>query len=151
MFIGFAFGQMQAQTLADLAKFGDLRLTPWRMVLVEKLATPPDLAGLITSPDDPLTRVVACTGAPGCPQALAPTRALATALAPYVPSGKTLHVSGCSKGCAHPASANYTLVATVTGFAPLHNATAAATPRTTHPAADLAANPDLLFENPNAP
>jgi precorrin-3B synthase len=151
MFIGFAFGQMQAQTLADLAKFGDLRLTPWRMVLVEKLATPPDLAGLITSPDDPLTRVVACTGAPGCPQALAPTRALATALAPYVPTGKTLHVSGCSKGCAHPASANYTLVATVTGFAPLHNATAAATPRTTHPAADLAANPDLLFENPNAP
>jgi precorrin-3B synthase len=149
--VGLAFGQIQAQTLKNLAQLGALRLTPWRMILIEGLSTPPDLPALITRADDPLLRVVACTGAPACPQALGDTRRLAAALAPHVPEGKTLHVSGCAKGCAHPAPADYTLIATVTGFAPLHNATAAATPRTTHPAADLAANPDLLFENPNAP
>ena len=37
--------------------------------------------GLITDPDDPLLRVTACTGAPGCPQASVETRALARRLA----------------------------------------------------------------------
>jgi precorrin-3B synthase len=149
--LGFAFGQIQAQTLAALADLGPLRLTPWRRVLIEGLAAAPNLPHTINRPDDPLLRVVACTGAPGCPQALGQTRGLATALAPHVPPGKTLHVSGCAKGCAHPAAADFTLVATAAGFAPLHNAPAAARPRTTHSAADLAANPDLLFESPNAP
>lgn len=149
--LGFVFGQMAAQTLGALAHLGDLRLTPWRMVLVEGLQRPPNLPGLITQADDPLLRVLACTGAPGCLQALAATRPLATALAPHVPTGKTLHVSGCAKGCAHPGPADYTLVATTTGYAPLHNATAAARPQATHSAADLAANPDLLFETSNAP
>ncbi|WP_022702852.1 precorrin-3B synthase [Pseudorhodobacter ferrugineus] len=149
--LGFAFGQMTAQTLASLADLGDLRLTPWRMVLVEGLATAPTLPSLITAPHDPLLRVVACTGAPGCLQALAPTRALAVALAAHVPQGQTLHVSGCAKGCAMPAPAEYTLVATTNGFAALHKATAAGRPHSTHSAADLMANPDLLFEKPNAP
>lgn len=149
--VGFAFGQMTAQTLNLLADFGDLRLTPWRMVLVEGLAAAPSLQGVITDPDDPLLRVVACTGAPGCLQALASTRDLATALASHVPQGKTLHVSGCAKSCAMPTPADYALVATTNGFAPLHNATAAARPHNTHSAADLVAHPALLFENPNAP
>lgn len=149
--VGLAFGQMHAETLAALGALGDLRLTPWRMVLVEGLATPPKLQGLIITPDDPLLRVVACTGAPGCLQALGPTRDLAAALAPQVPLGKTLHVSGCAKSCAMPAAADYTLVATTDGYAPLHNATAAARPQGTHSAARLMANPDLLFEIPNAP
>ena len=149
--LGFAFGQMKADTLANLAALGDLRLTPWRMVLVEGLKAVPDLPGLITDANDPLLRVVACTGAPGCVQALGPTRRLAAALAPFVPPHKTLHVSGCAKGCAQPRPADYTLVATNTGFGPLHNATAAARPQITHTAADLTAHPDLLFENPNAP
>ena len=149
--LGFAFGQMTAETLTGLAAMGDLRLTPWRRVLIEELKTAPSLPGLITDPNDPRLRVVACTGAPGCLQALGPTRALATELAPHVPLHKTLHVSGCAKGCARPGPSDYTLVATPGGYAPLHNATAAARPRTTHSAADLAAHPDLLFEIPNAP
>jgi precorrin-3B synthase len=149
--LGFAFGQMSAQTLAALAHLGNLRLTPWRMVLIERLATPPSLPGLITQADDPLLRVLACTGAPGCLQALAATRPLATALAPHIPAGKTLHVSGCAKGCAHAGPTDYTLVATPTGYAPLHNATAAARPHSTHSAAALTANPGLLFEISNAP
>lgn len=151
MLAGFAFGQMQAHTLGTLAQLGNLRLTPWRMILIEGLASAPALPDLITQPDDPLLRLVACTGAPGCPQALGPTRILAAALAGRVPLGKTLHVSGCAKGCAHPAPADYTLVATPTGYAPLLGETAAAVPRTTHSAAALTAHPALLFENSHAP
>jgi precorrin-3B synthase len=134
-----------------LAALGDLRLTPWRMALIEGLTIAPALSGLITNAHDPLLRVVACTGAPGCVQALGPTRHLATALAPHIPPGKTLHVSGCPKGCANPAPCDYTLLATPDGYAPLHNTSAAARPLTTHSAAALTATPSLLFENPNAP
>jgi len=149
--LGFAFGQMTADTLATIAAMGDLRLTPWRKVLIEGLKTAPALPDVICEPNDARLRVVACTGAPGCLQALGPTRTLAAELAPFVPDGTILHVSGCAKGCAHPAPARYALVATPDGYAPLHNAVAAARPHTTHSAADLAAHPDLLFENPNAP
>ena len=75
---------------------------------------PPELAGLITRADDPMLRVIACTGAPGCLQAHAATRPLARALAPHVT--QTLHVSGCAKGCAHPGAAPLTLTATPDGF-----------------------------------
>ena len=68
--VGFDFGQMQAETLATLAGFGALRITPWRMVLIEGCHDTPDIPGLITRPDDPMLRVTACTGAPGCLQAL---------------------------------------------------------------------------------
>jgi precorrin-3B synthase len=114
--VGFAFGQMQAETLTALATLGDLRVTPWRMLLVEGLTSLPQIPDLIVTPDDPLRRVVACTGAPGCLQAHGPVRDLARSLAPQVPQGRMLHVSGCAKGCAHPARADVTLVASPQGF-----------------------------------
>lgn len=126
--IGLAFGQMQAETLAALAASGALRVTPWRMLLVEGATAMPALPGLVTDSADPLRRVVACTGAPGCPQARAATRDLARRLAPSVPAGQILHVSGCAKGCAHPAPADLTLVATPAGFDLIRNATAADLP-----------------------
>jgi precorrin-3B synthase len=86
------------------------------MLLVEGLRHAPLLPGLITDADDPMLRVIACTGAPGCPQALQPTRPLARALAPHVPQGKLLHVSGCAKACAHPGQGPETLVAEAGGF-----------------------------------
>ena len=122
--IGFGFGQTDAATLAALADLGPIRVTPWRMLLVEGLREMPDLPDLITDPGDPLRRVIACTGAPGCPQGLAPTRSLAKALAAHVPRGKSLHVSGCAKGCAHPGIADVTLVATGAGFAPVRQGAA---------------------------
>ncbi|MFN4158016.1 MAG: precorrin-3B synthase [Gemmobacter sp.] len=109
--VGLVFGQIGAEGFSALTGLGALRMTPWRMVLVEGVSAMPDLAGLITRADDPLLRVVACTGAPGCPQALGPTRPLARALAPLVPQGSLLHVAGCAKGCAHPGAAPLTLVA----------------------------------------
>lgn len=114
--VGFDFGQLTAKMLFTLAGLGPLRLTPWRMLLVEGLQTLPDLPGLILTADNPLRRVQACTGAPGCLQARAATRPLARRLAAQVPAGQTLHVSGCAKGCAHPGPADLVLVATGTGF-----------------------------------
>jgi precorrin-3B synthase len=113
----FAFGELPAACLAQLADLvPEIRLTPWRMVLLPGLATLPDLPGLILDPASPFPRLFACTGVPGCASALAETRPLAQALAPHLPDGATLHVSGCAKHCAHPTPASVTLTATATGF-----------------------------------
>jgi precorrin-3B synthase len=115
--VGLAFGQMQSETLGVLAGLGPgLRLTPWRMILVEGLEEMPQHEGLVTRAEDPLLRVVACTGAPACPEAQAETRELAASLAPRLPPETRLHVSGCAKGCAHPNAADITLVGTPQGF-----------------------------------
>lgn len=125
--LGFAFGRMQAETLATLAALGPLRVTPWRMLLVQGLRQLPDLPDVVRAPDDPIRRVEACSGAPACLQGLAPVRDLARRLASQVPPGKRLHVSGCAKGCAHPGRADITLVATDAGFDLIRDGTAAAT------------------------
>ena len=145
--VGFDFGQMQAETLATLAGFGALRITPWRMVLIEGCHDTPDIPGLITRPDDPMLRVTACTGAPGCLQAHAATRPLARALAPHLT--QALHVSGCAKGCAHPGAAGLTLTASPAGFNLIRNGTASGTPSLTGLSdATLIENPSLLTEFP---
>jgi precorrin-3B synthase len=114
---GVAFGQM---THAALGYLGDrasgLRMTPWRMMLAEGMHEMPACDGLIAQADDPILRVVACSGAPRCREAHADTRALAAALAPRIASDARLHVSGCVKGCAHAGPASITLVATSEGF-----------------------------------
>ena len=116
---GFEFGQLSAETLTELANSA-IRITPWRMILLEGQGAP-SLPGLITSPLDPRLNVTACTGAPGCPQGLQPTRDLARRLSPQVRPGQHLHVSGCAKGCAHHAPAAITLTATAQGFTLIRN------------------------------
>jgi precorrin-3B synthase len=144
--VAFAFGQMPAETLGHLAALGhDLRLTPWRMILIAGARSAPDLPGLITTPTAPLLRVTACTGAPGCTQALGPTRALAHRLAPHIAPDSHLHLSGCSKGCAHPGVAALTLVATTQGYDLIRNGKAGDAPHLT----DL--SPDLLADALKAP
>ncbi len=105
------FGQITAHTLAQLAQIGAIRLTPWRMLLIETTRDMSHIPGLILDATDPRLHVSACTGAPGCLQAHADTRALARALAPFVPNGQILHISGCAKGCAHPQPVFRTLTA----------------------------------------
>lgn len=129
--VALAFGQMKSETLATLAKHGGLRMTPWRMLLVESARQLPDIEGIITDANDPLLRVVACTGAPGCAQGLGMTRDVAHTLAPHVKSGEMLHVSGCTKGCAHPGIAPLTVTATATGYDLIRHGTAADTPHQT--------------------
>lgn len=120
--VGLEFGQIEAPTFAEL---GAVRLTPWRMLFLEAQRSAPDRPGMIRDPSDPLLQVVACTGAPACAQAQAETRSLARALAPHLPAGHRLHVSGCAKGCAHPRPADTTLTGTTQGFDLITQGTAA--------------------------
>lgn len=147
--VGFEFGQLRAETLALLAALGPLRVTPWRMLLIEGVTRAPDLDGLITTTTDPRLNVTACTGAPGCPQGLQPTRALARDLVPHVPAGAHLHVSGCAKGCAHPGPATATLTATAEGFALIRLGRANDTPTCPAMTADeIRRRPETLFKAP---
>ena len=119
---GVAFGQMTHTLLQWLAsRTNGLRMTPWRMLLAEGLNQMPACEGLITRADDPLLRVVACSGAPRCPEAYADTRALAARLAPHIAADVRLHVSGCAKGCAQSGPTTITLVATAEGFDIVHS------------------------------
>lgn len=117
------FGSLHADQLAlvgELAKgYADdeLRLTPWRAVLIPAIA-PSALnrvaaecarAGLITDPSDRRRHVQACAGAPTCASASVATRDIAAALVPLLGPEHTLHVSGCAKACASSAGATITL------------------------------------------
>jgi precorrin-3B synthase len=114
---GVALGQLTSIALTYLAaRANGFRLTPWRMMLAEGMREMPACEGLIAQADDPMLRVIACSGAPRCREAHADTRALAAALAPYLPAEANLHISGCAKGCANSGPASITLVATPEGF-----------------------------------
>ena len=111
--VALAFGQLSAAALtalADAAGEEPLRITPHRTVFVPNATTVPAHPDLILEPNDPLLRVTACPGAPGCSQASVPTRGLARRLAGHVPIDRHLHVSGCAKGCAKSVACDYTLV-----------------------------------------
>ena len=125
--LGFAFGRVNACDLAWLADMaqahgsGELRLTPWRAILlpcVDADAAQDILsqasAAIIADPSDARLSVIACPGAPACASATTPTHDDALALAPLArvlsPVGVALHVSGCAKGCARPASTAVTLI-----------------------------------------
>jgi precorrin-3B synthase len=131
--LGLAFGQMTADTLttlAGLSRRGDstLRITPWRTILLPGVApinSAPD--GLITNPADPRLTITACAGKPACSSATVPTRADATRLAG---AGITnVHVSGCTKGCAHPRPAPITLVGEAGRYNVVRHGTAQSTPQ----------------------
>ncbi len=121
--LGVPFGRLDSPTLerlADIAEAsrGELRLTPWRVILVVA-AVPPEAASLadttlIFSEDDPLRAVAACPGVPECANGTTLTHEDATRLAPFArrlrAHGISVHVSGCAKGCAHPRKAPVTLV-----------------------------------------
>ena len=130
--IGASFGLFPAAALRQIAAATTqpIRVTPFRLLHLRDA----DLAALthadlILSPDPHLTAIHGCTGAPGCPQASVLTRIIARALAPLLPAGQSLHVSGCAKGCAHPATAEITLVATPHGFDHIRRGTAQAVPQ----------------------
>ncbi|GAN97588.1 cobalamin (vitamin B12) biosynthesis protein precorrin-3B biosynthesis protein CobG [Komagataeibacter europaeus NBRC 3261] len=115
-------GPIAARMLEDIARWcdergnGHMRVAPWRAIVLEQCDMPPPLPGLITQGDDPRLRVWACIGTRGCACATRDVIADAHALAPDLPPGVSLHVSGCAKGCAHPAPADITLVAGPGGY-----------------------------------
>lgn len=115
--VAAAFGQFTADALRHLAAQGrTLRVTPLRMLFLPGGQDLPAHPDLILDPADPILRVEACTGAPGCPQASVTTRDVARRLASQVPEGARWHVSGCAKGCAFPRVADLTLVGRAGAF-----------------------------------
>jgi precorrin-3B synthase len=136
--VGLPFGATDADTLAALAAFGTLALTPWRAVILDRrsghndgvtgwqagVASFATSRGLIADPADPRLRIFACVGRPACAAAQSDVRHDAIRFARDFPDGD-LHVSGCTKGCAHPAPAAVTLVARAEGYRMVRNGTAA--------------------------
>ncbi len=147
--IALPFGHVEADALAELARraardgASTIRPAPDRVLML--IGVPPAHAagvaataaklGFIVDADDPRRRIAACPGAPACASAFIAARSiaasLAAALAPQLaglPRGIAIHVSGCAKGCAHPAPAALTVVGDATGCDIVRNGTARATP-----------------------
>ena len=107
---------------------GTLRMTPWQGLLLPNLARPHvalaelTALGFITSAEQPLAGLIACTGSAGCAKGLADTKADAKRLAQQLPSQPPLsvHLSGCARSCASPHVAPATLLATSPGHYDLY-------------------------------
>ena len=101
--------------------------------------------GFIVDASDPRRHVVACAGAPACASATLPTRELAPEVARaarlLVGTSNVVHLSGCSKGCAHPGAAAVTIVGPDRVIV---NGRASDTPRATVSAAGLIADIERL-------
>jgi precorrin-3B synthase len=91
---------------------------------------------LVVDADDPRRRIAACPGAPACASGRIATREIARRLASTGALPGSVHVSGCAKGCAHPAPADFVLVGTDAGIAVIRRGRASDTPFTTVPSAD---------------
>ena len=119
------------KTLAETArKLGveDIRPAPKRTLVAicgtaeatEALRKQAETLGLVTSPDDdPRQAISACPGAPDCASGHIPARRLAAEFASeysrFLDGSVHLHVSGCAKGCAHPAVSGLVLVGSEAG------------------------------------
>jgi len=150
-----AYGQMQAERLAALADglsacgAKAFRLAPHRTLLVcglsgEGLAearAAADREGFWHREDAPGRTVSICAGAAGCASGTFDTRAAADVLAgeagALLDGSVAVHISGCPKGCAHPAAAALTLCGTAAGVGLVLDGRAGDAPAATLPAADL--------------
>ncbi len=114
-------GRLTAAQWRELTEVtaGELRLTPWRGVVVPAGAGGPAAAlsrlsatGLVTDPGSPWLRVGACIGRPGCAKSRADVRAdAARTLAAAGRSALPLYWSGCERRCGHPRGGRIDVVA----------------------------------------
>jgi precorrin-3B synthase len=119
---GAPLGWLDRRQAAALTATGaPLVITPWRRLViadlpadrVEEVARRLRGTGLLLDPGDPLARVTACTGRPGCAKALADVRADA---APVPGTTLPVHWSGCARRCGRPRGAVVDVVATGHGY-----------------------------------
>lgn len=154
---GLPFGAgdaAQFEALADAAEATgarDLRPAPERTLLatglspagVDAFAARIAALGCITAANDSRAAVAACAGAPACASAHIPARALAPVLAqafaPLLDGTVSLHLSACTKGCAHPAPATLAFVGMDGGAALVHDGPASGAACPVRLAADLPA------------
>jgi precorrin-3B synthase len=153
--VALAFGHAHVDALTQLVHIAamhgvrSVRPAPARALLLigvakedaATLATAAEGLGFVARADDSRRRIVACPGMPACASGLIAARALATEIAPHLPSrSETIHISGCAKGCAHPAHAALTVVGTERGCGIVRHGSARATPRYCVDAADVVAD-----------
>jgi precorrin-3B synthase len=160
--IALAFGHAQANALADLARLAAahgaraIRPAPDRVLMligvapanVAALTAAAEQLGFVVCAGDPRRRIAACSGAPACASGFIDARRLAAALAPQLAGlrpGIAVHVSGCTKGCAHPVPAALTVVGTPHGCGIIRNGTARAMPQSQVVPGDLAAEVARTF------
>lgn len=123
--IGIPFGQCPAKTLTDLARHAETAgITKIRPAIDHSLvffghedacrAMVDVSQALILSNNDPRAIIAACPGKPACNSASLQTHRLgqiaALEIGDLLDGSFTLHFSGCTKGCAHPAKALLNLV-----------------------------------------
>jgi precorrin-3B synthase len=155
--VGLAFGHADAASLENLvaaaaaAGAEGFRAAPGRTLLAIGLKPQTTSAfnaaaeqqGFIVHAGDPRRHVVACAGAPICASAHIASRAMAPALAEHCATeftdAKTIHVSGCTKGCAQAAAATLTIVGTPEGCALIADGSARDAPFAIVPANELPA------------
>jgi precorrin-3B synthase len=89
-----------------------------------------ELLGLIVRVDDVRLKMDVCPGMPGCANASTNTRADAQYFADNFGEkldGRSLHISGCEKGCARHASASFTFVGRGGRYDVIRNGSASST------------------------
>jgi precorrin-3B synthase len=144
-----AYGQMHADHLAalldGLSACGavEFRLAPHRTLLVRGLSEATlgaarahaDREGFWSSADAPGRAISICAGAAGCASGTFDTHAAADAMVAHADTlldgSVDVHISGCPKGCAHPAGAAVTLCGTVAGIGLVAHGRAGDTPAAT--------------------
>ena len=162
--LGTPLGRIESQTLTALAgalaglAVTDVRLSPWRTMYAavasradgEALVATGSKLGLIIDDADPLVRIDACSGAGCCNATVLPTRdhaRLLAALAARAGFAGTVHVSGCSKGCARSAPADLVLVGADDGYHVVRNGTVRDETVSALPASEVATRGIELLTN----
>ena len=165
--VALEFGQAHADDLMGLARIAaangatGVASAPGRTLLLGPidemtgfvLATVADGLGFVVDARDVRRRVVACPGTPYCASGLIAARALAADIAATLPASEAdiaVHVSGCTKGCAHPTAAPLTIVGTEQEYGIVHNGTARTRPKRHVEASDLLAEINKMLEPVNA-
>jgi precorrin-3B synthase len=162
--IAAPFGRVETNQLLKLVDamtavgVEEIRLSPWRALYAgvpnersgQRILHAAGRDGLITDPRDPLLRIEACPGAPGCQSTVLDTRGDGRRLAGLLPRLRfagTVHVSGCAKGCAKSGPADLVLVGSEGGYGIVRNGTAQDPPSHRCSFAELAADPAKIFDN----
>lgn len=129
-----AFGQVRGSDLSRLCQDADmlgikaLRPSPNHSMLFfgsksdcDALLETAGACGFVTEAGDARSSIAVCPGAPGCASAFLPTHELAAfasrECASLLDGSFTLHISGCGKGCAHPAPSLLAVCGTADGLA----------------------------------
>ena len=119
-----------AQVACELGD-SSLRFTPWQSLLVPNVRAENaaevirrlQCLGLQCEADQPLSRLIACTGSNGCAKGLAETKGDALQLATLLQRHRqtpSVHLSGCARSCAAAHTAPVTLLALSPGHYDLY-------------------------------